>query len=133
MMCTIFLLFFNCTATTEISPYGHTLSLRDALPIYLGHRHVGVLAGERAPVHEVPERDGPPSVLSEAEISHARNLSGAGQEARRRCRRMRRRSFSVAPRSEERRVGQGCVRTCRSSWSPEPSKKRYTTRLMEEK
>src|SRR3546814_14739572 len=97
MMCTIFLLFFNCTATTEISPYGHTLSLRDALPIYLGHRHVGVLAGERAPVHEVPERDGPPSVLSEAEISHARNLSGAGQEARRRCRRMRRRSFSVAP------------------------------------
>src|SRR3546814_18056870 len=27
---------------------------------------------------------------------------------------------SVKPRSEERRVGQGCVRTCRSLWSPHP-------------
>src|SRR3546814_3893645 len=28
--------FFNDTATTEIYTYGHTLSLHDALPIYLG-------------------------------------------------------------------------------------------------
>src|SRR3546814_14987545 len=30
----------------------------------------------------------------------------------------------IVPRSEERRVGQECVRTCRSRWSPLPSKKK---------
>src|SRR3546814_11141331 len=30
----------------------------------------------------------------------------------------------VQPRSEERRVGKECVRTCRSRWSPYPSKKK---------
>src|SRR3546814_19219649 len=29
----------------------------------------------------------------------------------------------VQHRSEERRVGKGCVRTCRSRWSPDPKKK----------
>src|SRR3546814_13214582 len=32
------------------------------------------------------------------------------------------------PRSEERRVGKECVRTCRSRWSPAPIKKKHTTR-----
>src|SRR3546814_12437757 len=30
----------------------------------------------------------------------------------------------LAPRSEERRVGKECVSTCRSPWSPYPSKKK---------
>src|SRR3546814_2336693 len=30
-----FVVFFNDTATTEIYTYGHTLSLHDALPIYI--------------------------------------------------------------------------------------------------
>src|SRR3546814_20806641 len=33
------------------------------------------------------------------------------------------RAFVAAARSEERRVGKGCVSTCRSRWSPYPSKK----------
>src|SRR3546814_17588335 len=32
-------------------------------------------------------------------------------------------AVSSGPRSEERRVGKACVRTCRSRWSPYPSKK----------
>src|SRR3546814_17108162 len=31
--------------------------------------------------------------------------------------------FDTGERSEERRVGKECVRTCRSRWSPYPSKK----------
>src|SRR3546814_896632 len=34
---------------------------------------------------------------------------------------------AVLMRSEERRVGQECVSTCRSRWSPEPSKKKEST------
>src|SRR3546814_15318134 len=33
----------------------------------------------------------------------------------------------IPARSEERRVGQGCVRTCRSRWSPYHSKKKRQT------
>src|SRR3546814_12560818 len=33
----------------------------------------------------------------------------------------------LAGRSEERRVGKECVSTCRSRWSPYPSKKKNTT------
>src|SRR3546814_18833413 len=36
--------------------------------------------------------------------------------------------FSVAIRSEERRVGKECVSTCSSRWSPYHSKKKNTTR-----
>src|SRR3546814_16960174 len=32
-----------------------------------------------------------------------------------------------ANRSEERRVGKGCVSTCRSRWSPDTLKQKYTT------
>src|SRR3546814_16597617 len=39
-MCIVFF-FFNDTATTEIYTYGHTLSLHDALPIFL-HAQFGV-------------------------------------------------------------------------------------------
>src|SRR3546814_12008634 len=37
-----------------------------------------------------------------------------------------RRSFTEPSRSEERRVGKECVRTVRSRWSPDPSKKTLT-------
>src|SRR3546814_15954258 len=36
----------------------------------------------------------------------------------RKVRQLTRRSRLLAPRSEERRVGKGCVSTCRSRWSP---------------
>src|SRR3546814_15242871 len=36
-------------------------------------------------------------------------------------------------RSDERRVGQECVRTCRSRWSPVPEKKKTTKRSTETK
>src|SRR3546814_13143087 len=38
-----------------------------------------------------------------------------------------RRAVEAAGRSEERRVGQECVSTCRSRWSPYHSKKKETT------
>src|SRR3546814_20076421 len=47
------------------------------------------------------------------------------------CRKRQRKQprLDVADRSEERRVGKECVRTCRSRWSPcHYKKKTYTTR-----
>src|SRR3546814_20056545 len=35
--------------------------------------------------------------------------------------------YRIAGRSEERRVGKGCVSTCRSRWSPYHSKKKNTS------
>src|SRR3546814_11102371 len=35
-------------------------------------------------------------------------------------------------RSEERRVGEGCVSTCRSRWSPDPLKKKTTRKKITE-
>src|SRR3546814_19622586 len=40
---------------------------------------------------------------------------------------------AAALRSEERRVGQECVSTCRSRWSPYHSKKKKTTYIVEKK
>src|SRR3546814_17585389 len=37
------------------------------------------------------------------------------------------RNYPFMKRSEERRVGQECVSTCRSRWSPEPKKKKIET------
>src|SRR3546814_5412336 len=48
-MCCLFF-FFNDTATTEIYTYRHTLSLHDALPIYL-------LAAECSPLSSISVRD----------------------------------------------------------------------------
>src|SRR3546814_15557596 len=48
-------LYVNDTSTTEIYPYGHTLSLHDALPIYLGAVEpdaVGALLQMRQVDHE---------------------------------------------------------------------------------
>src|SRR3546814_13658607 len=66
-------------------------------------------------------------------LEHSRNLRGPS-----RCRRRLRagclsahlgpRNRSARPRSEERRVGKECVSTCRSRWSPYPSKKQNKTR-----
>src|SRR3546814_16988290 len=38
------------------------------------------------------------------------------------------RAGAHAPRSEERRVGRACVRTCRSQWSPYHTKKQINTK-----
>src|SRR3546814_5530215 len=40
--CFCFVFFFNDPATTEIYPYGHTLSLHDALPILSCSRDAGI-------------------------------------------------------------------------------------------
>src|SRR3546814_16127192 len=44
MCCVLMFFFVNDTATTEIYTYLHTLSLHDALPIFLGHSMGGLIA-----------------------------------------------------------------------------------------
>src|SRR3546814_16396584 len=50
--------FVNDTATTEIYTYGHTLSLHDALPIYVEHRD-GDDETEIEPVGDIDMRFAP--------------------------------------------------------------------------
>src|SRR3546814_12182561 len=54
-----------------------------------------------------------------------------GSPGRERCRLSP--SFVIAGRSEERRVGKGCVSTCRSRWSPCHSKKKRKYRRLDDK
>src|SRR3546814_12321407 len=49
-----------------------------------------------------------------------------GRDGRRRTDHQRCRAARAGGRSEERRVGKECVRTCRSRWSPYHSKKKTT-------
>src|SRR3712207_8514626 len=59
----LYIFFFNDTATTEI----YTLSLHDALPIYQGAAHAGPQQPRRAAVLAVPARLGG---------RHARSVGG---------------------------------------------------------
>src|SRR3546814_17723159 len=61
-------LYCNVTATNEIYPYGHTLSLRDALPIAVGP------FGQAAAGDEAVERSGD-MVGKAAEQGHVSGLS----------------------------------------------------------
>src|SRR3546814_13953015 len=114
--------FFNDTATTEIYTYGHTLSLHDALPIYLGgapppalHRaaRLGADAGHGVFGHPV-----------DAELGrHDQRADDAerrvGQDPYRPDHPYDgRRARLLWHRTEERRVGKECVSTCRSRWWP---------------
>src|SRR3546814_18640451 len=119
--------FFNDTATTEIYTYGHTLSLHDALPIstescrpdrargraeYRQNQHdedqIGDL--ERDPSRtEQPFEEGAIIIgLHPAREGEGRRRDDAPANGREQHR----------GRSEERRVGQEWVRTCRAGWSP---------------
>src|SRR3546814_11932158 len=118
----MFFFFFNDTATTEIYTYLHTLSLHDALPIYLhaGDTGFGAAATGWIGVWMI-------GTVQQTRIQSARDAEGlclflldAGDlhflQAFEFMRRERRPQDHV--RSEERRVGKACVRTCRSRWSP---------------
>src|SRR5256885_16693271 len=100
--------FFNDTATTEI----YTLSLHDALPIYLGrmvegveHHRIGLVAGLGDGLF-LGLADLDPQALGAREVGQRDiGVFGIGQACAKRQR---------AVRSEERRVG----KECRSRWSP---------------
>src|SRR3546814_11830741 len=130
--------FFNDTATTVIYTYCHTLSLHDALPIYilLDGLADAVEAGDAVPlgifeaaVVVVLEDLAVAVTLGargcEAEIGdlgaarrgaafgRGTDIAGEDDEVLH-----NRGSLFWCPSSEERRVGTECVSTCRSRWSP---------------
>src|SRR3546814_20654217 len=127
--------FFTDAATSEIYTYWHTLSLHDALPIYVVGRRVDEGAhqgdgsggvGHLALVRRLrPHQPG--------EIARGFLVAGEGiaaeapaERGARGGRRFKPVVEAVGPgrkrrgqrRSEERRVGKECVRTCRSRWRP---------------
>src|SRR3546814_12139512 len=134
------LFFFNDTATTEIYTYGHTLSLHDALPIctdciaHLRARGAARIEANAAAAERWVEQvnaaaeatllpqaghswylganiPGKPRVFMPyaGGMAHYRRICDAGVAKGYE-------GFAVE-RSEERRVGQECVSTCRSRWS----------------
>src|SRR3546814_18981568 len=99
------LCFFNETATTEIYPYCHTLSLHDALPIY---------NREHAPRHGIVERTGGQRERSECGVGEATFVDDAREHresgerdarAHEQSRAALTQSFGEEARSEARSVG----------------------------
>src|SRR3546814_17421408 len=133
--------FFTDPATTEIYTYSHTLALHDSLPIYGRSKTYPFVADHmqhwlrvqqdrlreaprRLPVEPRAAPDAPPWDPWEAAIVQARmqirTLIEDGELEH---------DELTTPwieqwRSEARRVGQECVRTCKSRWSPYPTKKK---------
>src|SRR3546814_543036 len=70
--CPVFF-FFNDTATTEISPYGHPLALHDAIPIYFPVRFREVDAACANPLLAIPQ-----SMICDFEIQ----VGNLGRETR---------------------------------------------------
>src|SRR3546814_15430733 len=115
--------FFNDTATTEIYTYWHTLSLHDALPIYIPHIAIvhtqlffseGIDQPRRRRWRSFQSRSvfGPGCIGSGGSIVPLRLAPRCPQT-------VQRIRIAMEPsRSEERRVGKECVSTCRSRWSP---------------
>src|SRR3546814_12730507 len=106
--CVISIFLFNDTATTKIYTFVHTLSLHDALPILMNAlamqnalEKIGVDTRVLAAI--------PMASVSEPYIR---------RRAMRHMEKGRIVIFAAGTRSEERRVGKGCVSTCRSRWSP---------------
>src|SRR3546814_12805745 len=79
-------LFYNETATTEIYTYLHTLSLLDALPIYVDRDHlvpVDAAAGggvRRPAFHQVTERHAG-DTFDDFVVLYAEHAGGIGQAA----------------------------------------------------
>src|SRR3546814_15299126 len=126
-----FLFCFNHTATTKIYTYGHTLSLHDALPISRG---AGQLSGEgnSAAFREFAWRF--VNIIARALVElgqrpdymliqrHVINIDALFIEyAQHYFAKTEPKAWEVLvqiERTEERRVGKECVRTCRFRWSP---------------
>src|SRR3546814_18707134 len=107
--------FCHDTATTEIYTYIHTLALLDALPFSSSAAPFSLM---RSVTTRMFHRSCAARII---ELPS----SSAGVQARLRlwrpqCTSVRAMRCGVHPdaRSEERRVGNECVRTCRSRWSP---------------
>src|SRR3546814_17542292 len=115
---------FECAATTEIYTYGHTLSLHDALPSYEPWRRArknrglmmregllkenidgeALLWAHNRLIARVEERRILMVISDGAPVDDSTLSVNSGTYLERR--------------PEERRVGKGCVSTCRSRWSP---------------
>src|SRR3546814_16689587 len=122
--------FFMITATTEIYTYGHTLSRHDALPIsfedraavlrLLGDRHIIFGRALAAPMvgngaHLLVGDEGAVDAGDLLAAGHIEHVALAEELLRALLAEDR---AAVDLRSEARRVGQECVSTCRSRWSP---------------
>src|SRR3546814_13915921 len=107
MYMSIFLFFFMETETTEIYTYLHTLSLHDAIPIADAARS-GVSRALHLGGRERKLQAGGPIAAAITVYASEPPVIEAGALAR----------LEGSVRSEERRVGQECVSTCRSRWSP---------------
>src|SRR6188474_3680926 len=88
-----FFFFFNDTATTEIYTSLHTLSLHDALPIYLAGPVRGALGRRRS---LDPARAAGGRALRGSRAPHRRDDGGAGGELRR----------AAGPRHQPRQAGE---------------------------
>src|SRR3546814_18900740 len=104
-MCLIYVdFFFNDTATTEIYTYCNTLSLHGALPISRDYSRRAIVLVREALVIDMLA----PLKIDMRPEYFARPLSDEDAADFR----------ASGIRSDERSVGQGCVSTCRSRWSP---------------
>src|SRR3546814_13494403 len=125
----MFSFVLNETSTTETYTYGHTLSLHDALPIFLAKISLRGVAAHHAVAVEIAAEPADrlfhhphPAVLVgvvqlqhgliELVVEQAGIVLGAGAVG----------AVADRPaglRSEERRGGKECVSACRSRWSPD--------------
>src|SRR3546814_13897666 len=124
----IIFFFFNDTAPTEIYTYGHTLSLHDALPISGSRRNNrgdARLPGTSDPpaagdqVMAQTTADYMLSRLAAWGVKRIYGYPGDGINGILGALGRAGDAFEFVQSSEERRGGKGCVRTCRSRWSPD--------------
>src|SRR3546814_11427919 len=116
----MYVFFLNVTPTTKIYTYCHTLSLHDALPL------LGVVDEFEYVIVPPKNCDEAWRLLEEPPLASrlgftialVKNAFGRLMSLIEHARD----SAALPPdrsRSEERRVGKACVRTCRSRWSPD--------------
>src|SRR3546814_21184156 len=114
--------FCNDTATTEIYTYLHTLSRHDALPITISTR---VRVNTYTNIRPIAETSDGKLHLAVAPVKASGGcsapasgdqelaLSRMGKMSLKQLGSWRQNALAEAKRSEERRVGKECVRTCR--------------------
>src|SRR3546814_14295703 len=110
--------FFNDTATTEIYTYLHTLSLPDALPISIVA--AAATAAVLRPITSSPAEHTASTAPGSDDTGPDGSAVGAGPDETAVD------GLEADSRSEERRVGKECARTCRSRWSPYHKKTTHT-------
>src|SRR3546814_15244928 len=100
------------------SQYAHaTAPLRRLVDRYVGETCLALCAGTPVPQWVSDELPGLPATM-QASSQRAGRYENAVLD------------LAEAARSEERRVGKACVRTCRSRWSPYHYKKKSPTHYM---